>query len=70
MLKLTLKQGDIINIGEDISIQLASDAVYRTNILINAPQDVGIMRAQKDSGEEPRDVRAPKRIIMLDNRRK
>ena len=70
MLKLTLKQGDIINIGEDISIQLASDTVYRTNILINAPQDMGIMRAQKDGGEEPRDVRAPKRIIMVDNRKK
>ena len=79
MLKLTMVQGETISIGENIQIQLASDTVYRANILIDAPREINIERTQTDTadegsaGKEQSEVqyKTPKsRISIVDNRRK
>ena len=74
MLKLTMVQGETINIGDNIQIQLASDTVYRAKILIDAPKEVAVTRehAEKEGGEIPTDTyKTPKsKISIVDNRRK
>ena len=79
MLKMTLVKGETINIGENIQIQLASDTVYRANILIDAPREINIERTQTDAADggsarpEQSEVqyKTPKsRISIVDNRRR
>lgn len=45
MLKLTVRAGDYINIGEDIRIVFTGGATQKINVLLDAPKKYNIVRS-------------------------
>ena len=53
MLKLTLKPGDYINIGNDIQVIFSGGSANNIHLLINAPREYGIERKSKKTNSSP-----------------
>lgn len=45
MLKLTLKPGDYINIGEEVKVIFSGGSANNIHLLIDAPREMGIERS-------------------------
>lgn len=50
MLKLTLKPGEYINIGEDVKVVFSGGSANNIHLLIDAPREMGIVRS--NAGKE------------------
>lgn len=48
MLKLTLKPGDFISIGEEIRVAFSGGSANNIHLLIDAPRELGIERNSKN----------------------
>ena len=46
MLKLTVKPGEYINIGEDIRVVFSGGSANNMHILVDAPRELNIVRSQ------------------------
>lgn len=53
MLKLTLKPGDYINIGEEIKVVFSGGSANNIHLLIDAPREYGIQRNSKKRNASP-----------------
>ena len=53
MLKLTLKPGDYINIGERIKVVFSGGSANNIHLLIDAPKEYGIQRNSKKKHTSP-----------------
>lgn len=54
MLKLTLKPGEFINIGEDIKVVFSGGSANNIHLLVDAPREVNIARssAKENAGKK------------------
>lgn len=46
MLKLSLKPGEFINIGEDVRVVFSGGSAHNIHLLIDAPREVNIVRSR------------------------
>lgn len=53
MLSLTLKEGQAINIGQDIKVMFAGAEAGRIKVLVEAPRSYEIAREEKDETYVP-----------------
>ena len=53
MLKLTLKPGEFINIGEDVRVVFSGGSANNIHLLIDAPNDVAIARSNARQNRKP-----------------
>lgn len=51
MLKLTLKPGEYINIGENVKVIFSGGSANNIHLLIDAPREVAIARSNVNSPE-------------------
>lgn len=83
MLKLTMKPGEYVRIGEDIHVAFVGGSAKRMNILVEAPKDYNIVRnkvleknnesSDKDYYKEPEISEKAKeqiRKIIIEEKRK
>ena len=54
MLKLSLKQGEYLNIGDNIRVVYAGGAGNHIRLLVDAPRDVNIARNKTETNPERR----------------
>ena len=54
MLKLSLKEGEYINIGEDIRVVFAGGSGKQGRLLIDAPRELNISRSKNERNPERR----------------
>ena len=54
MLKLTLKPGDYIDIGENIRVVFSGGSANNIHLLVDAPRDVNIARNKTETNPERR----------------
>ena len=52
MLKLTLKPGEYINIGENVKVIFSGGSANNIHLLIDAPREVEIARSSANSPEK------------------
>ena len=52
MLKLTLKPGEYISIGEHVKVIFSGGSANNIHLLIDAPREVAIARSSANSSEE------------------
>ena len=52
MLKLTLRPGDFIDVGENIRVVFSSGSSNNIHLLIDAPKDVNVSKLYDDAGNE------------------
>ena len=50
MLKLTLKPGEFINIGEDVRVVFSGGSANNIHLLIDAPKNIAIARIMRKEG--------------------
>ncbi len=62
MLKLAMKPGDSIRIGEEIRVQLPEDVGYNVHLLVDAPREIEIKRQKR---EEPAEVSVKKEKVYV-----
>lgn len=62
MLKLTLKPGDYIDIGEDIRVVFSGGSANNIHLLVDAPREMNIARSTALQNREPTHYR-PERGI-------
>ena len=55
MLKLTIKPGEYINIGEDIRIVFSGGSANNMHILVDAPREMDIVSCLLYTSPSPRD---------------
>lgn len=53
MLKLTLRPGDFLDIGENIRVIFSGGSANNIHLLIDAPKDVNIARSTAQQKREP-----------------
>ena len=53
MLKLTLKPGEFINIGEDVRVVFSGGSANNIHLLIDAPKSVPIARSNARQNRKP-----------------
>ena len=53
MLKLTLRPGDFIDIGEDIKVVFSGGSANNIHLLIDAPREVNIARNTASQNRKP-----------------
>lgn len=53
MLKLTLKPGDFIDIGEDVRVVFSGGSANNIHLLIDAPRDMNIARSTAANNRVP-----------------
>ena len=60
MLKLTLRPGDFIDIGEDIKVVFTGGSARNIHLLVGAPKELNIVRntAMKDKAPSPYEAEA------------
>lgn len=56
MLKLTLKPGEYINIGENVKVVFSGGSANNIHLLIDAPREVPIARSSANSPEKPKQI--------------
>ena len=56
MLKLTLKPGEYINIGENVKVVFSGGSANNIHLLIDAPKEVAIARSSANSPEKPKQI--------------
>lgn len=55
MLKLTLKPGEFISIGENVRVVFSGGSANNVHLLVDAPKEVNIVRSNaKNAGSETR----------------
>ena len=59
MLKLTLKPGEYINIGENVKVIFSGGSANNIHLLIDAPREVAIARSSANSGEASKKKESP-----------
>lgn len=79
MLKLTLKPGEFIDIGEDIRVVFSGGSANNIHLLIDAPREMNIARStamkkrkgvyQKEQGISPEAQREIVSILMREKKR-
>jgi len=52
MLKLAMRPGDSIRIGENIKVQLPEDVGCNVHLLVDAPREVEIKRQKREEQEK------------------
>ena len=52
MLKLAMKPGDSIRIGEEIKVKLPEDMGCNIHLLVDAPREVEIKRQKREESEK------------------
>lgn len=62
MLKLAMRPGDSIRIGEEIKVQLPEDMGCNIHLLVDAPREVEIKRQKR---EEPEKISAKKGGVYI-----
>lgn len=62
MLKLAMKPGDSIRIGEEIKVQLPEDIGCNIHLLVDAPREVEIKRQKR---AEPEKIAAQKGGVYI-----
>ena len=66
MLKLTVKPGEYINIGEDIRVVFSGGSANNMHILVDAPRELNIVRSQVLERRLPEKERAKVRTYHKD----
>ena len=66
MLKLTLRPGDFIDIGEEIKVVFTGGSQRNIHLLVGAPKEMNIVRstAMKEKGVSPYRAEAGKRAMQ------
>ena len=54
MLKLTLKPGEYLSIGENVRVIFSGGSANNIHLLIEAPREVAIARSSANSPEKPK----------------
>lgn len=57
MLKLTLKPGEFINIGENVKVIFSGGSANNIHLLIDAPREVSIERSNMNRGTRSSSVK-------------
>lgn len=53
MLKLTLKPGDYIDIGENIRVVFSGGSANNIHLLVDAPREMNIARSSAERKKQP-----------------
>ena len=63
MLKLTIKPGEFINIGEDIRVVYSGGSEGNIHLLIDAPRELNIVRSKVLARNKEKEVKEASRFI-------
>lgn len=71
MLKLSLKQGQYVNIGDDIRVVYVGGSGGQGRLMIDAPKEVPIVRSSiEENPERRKDTYYPEKKISAKHRRR
>ncbi len=59
MLKLTLKPGEYINIGENIKVIFSGGSANNIHLLVDAPREVAIVRSNANTARQDKKKVSP-----------